>query len=170
MGARRLEGFEFFAGVVVLALAGIHDALEAVEGWATGFEGVAESGFSDFRTVLYEKVVGGPPKIGFDAAQAAEAPFVVDEGIDEESFVDVGWAVEFVVFSGEFGEIFGRFAEHDLLFGIDAVLQSVVTGFGFSSDRDGALGLLTVGTAGCALFASGHKGFLNDDISRRVVG
>jgi hypothetical protein len=32
------------------------------------------------------------------------------------------------------------------------------------------LRLLTVGPAGCALFASGHKGFLNDDISRRVVG
>jgi hypothetical protein len=165
-----LEGLELLAGVVVLALAGIHDPLKAVEGRAAGFEGVAECGFSDFRVVLYEKVVGGPPKIGFDAAQAAEAPFVVDQGIDEETLVDVGRAVEFVVLGGEFGEIFGGFAEHYLLFGIYAVLQGVVAGFGFALGGDGALGLLAVGPAGCALFASGHKGFLNDDSSRRAVG
>jgi hypothetical protein len=119
-GDGAVSRLEFPAGVVVLALAGIHDPLEPIKGWAAGFEGVAGCGFSDFRVVLYEKVVGSPPKIGFDAAQAAEAPFVVDESIHEDTFVDVGRAVEFAVFGGKCGEIFGGFAEHDLLLGIDA--------------------------------------------------
>jgi hypothetical protein len=40
---------------------------------------------------------------------AWEAPFVVDERVDEETLVGIGRAVEFVVFGGEFGEIFGGF-------------------------------------------------------------
>jgi hypothetical protein len=36
-----------------------------------------------------------------------------------------------VIFGGEFGEIFFGFVEHDLVFGIDAVLQGVVAGSGF---------------------------------------
>jgi hypothetical protein len=30
-------------------------------------------------------VDAGLPEIGFDAAEAAETPFVVDEGVDEET-------------------------------------------------------------------------------------
>ena len=139
MGPRRADGLEFLAGVVVLALAGIHDALEAVEDRAAGGEGVAGRGFADFRVALDEKIVGGAPKIGLDATQTAEAPFVVDEGIDEEALVGVGRGVEFVVFGGKLGEIFGGFGEHDLLLGVDAVLQGVVAGVGFALGSDGAL-------------------------------
>jgi hypothetical protein len=46
-----------------------------------------------------------------------------NKGIDEEALFGVGRGVEFVAFGGEFGEIFGGFAEYDLLCGTDAVLQ-----------------------------------------------
>jgi hypothetical protein len=50
----------------------------------------------------------------------------VNEGIDEEALVGIGGAVVFVVFGGKLGEIFGGFVEHDLVLGIDAVLEGVV--------------------------------------------
>jgi hypothetical protein len=37
-----------------------------------------------------------------------------------------------VVFGGELGEIFGGFVEHDLLSGIDAVLEGVEAGCGLT--------------------------------------
>jgi hypothetical protein len=68
IGPLGLGGLELLAGLVVVTLAGIHDPLEAFEGRAAGFEGVAGRRLSNFRIVIYEKVVGGPPKVGFDAA------------------------------------------------------------------------------------------------------
>ena len=109
----------------------------------------------------------GQPEIGFDAAQTAETPFVVDHGIDEETLVGVGRAVEFMVFGGQLGEIFGGFCEHDLLLGMDAVLQGVEAGLGFSFVSDWALGLLTVGSAGCALSTCGHIGILDSNVAGR---
>ena len=122
MSPRGLGRLQILAGALVVALAGIHDALEAVEGCAAVDEGIAGAGHFDFGVRFEEKPGGGVPEFGFDAAQTAEAPFVIDDGIDEEAFVGVGRAVEFVVFGGEQGEIFGGFGEHDLLFGVDAVL------------------------------------------------
>jgi hypothetical protein len=60
-------------------------------------------------------------EIGFDQAQSAEAPFVVDEGVDEEALLGGGGTVEFVVFGSEFGAIFGGLGEHDLRLGVDVV-------------------------------------------------
>ena len=168
--ANGLRLLQIFAGVAIVALAGIDDPLEAFEGGAAGGESVAMVGLFDFSILLQEKVVGGQPEVGFDAAQAAETPFVVDHGVDQETLVGVGGAVEFVVFGGEFSEIFGRFGEHDLLLSMDAVLEGVETGLGLPCFRDWTLGLLTVGSAGCALSACGHIRFLNDDLSRAVDG
>jgi hypothetical protein len=74
--------------------------------------------------------------MGFDAAHAAEAPFVVNQGFDEEELLGIGGVVVFVVFGGEIGEIFGFFVEHELVDGEDAVLESVESGHGLA--RGGA--------------------------------
>src|SRR6202041_3035246 len=108
---------------------------EALEGGAAAGEAVAGPALLNFMRID-EELAGGAPEFGFDAAQAAEAPFVVDHGIDEETLIGVGGAVEFVVFGGEFGEVFGGFAEHDLMLGMDAVLQGVEAGLGLSFDGD----------------------------------
>jgi hypothetical protein len=107
---------------MVVALAGIHDALEALEGGADCCESVAGGGSLYFWMFLEVGVDTGLPEIGFDGAEAAEAPFVVDKGVDEETLSGVGRAVLFVEFGGELGEILGGFVEHDLGFGVDTVL------------------------------------------------
>jgi hypothetical protein len=58
--------------------------------------------------------VEGVAKFGFDAAQAAEARFVVNAGIDAEAFLGIGWAVPSVIPGG--------FVEHDLRSGENGVL------------------------------------------------
>ena len=147
LGPRGLSGLQFFHGAMIVALTGIDDALEALERGAGSGEGLARGGGLGFGTCFQKGVDGSLPQIGFDAAQAAEAPFVVDEGIDEETLVGIGRAIEFVVFGSEFGEILGGFGEHDLLFGVDAVLQSVEAGVGLALGGDGAAGFRCVGDA-----------------------
>jgi len=72
---------------------------------------------------MFAEVGGGMfPENGFNAAHAAEAPFVVDESVDKFALRGTGGAVLLVILGGEFGEIYGGFVEHDLLFGVDAVL------------------------------------------------
>ncbi len=79
-----LEAFQLLAGAVVDALAGIDDPLEALEGGGIGGEGVAGSAGRGCVYISYdEEVVGGLPELGLDAAHAAEAPFVVNQRIDE---------------------------------------------------------------------------------------
>jgi len=134
-----LRLLEIFAGVAIVALAGIDDPLQTFKGRAAGGEGVAMVSLFYCGVFLQEKIVGGQPEVGFDTAQAAETPFVVNHGIDQEAFVGVGRAVEFVVFGGEKSEIVSGFGEHDLLLGVDAVLEGVETGLGFSFGSDWAL-------------------------------
>jgi hypothetical protein len=93
-----------------------HLALEVAGAGGEGVGGIA--GFR-FRMLGEEGIGGVLPENGFDAAHAVEAPFVVNEGIDEEALVGIGGAVVFVIFGGELGEIFGGFVEHDLVFGVD---------------------------------------------------
>jgi hypothetical protein len=131
---QRLPYFEpeFFEGAVIGALAGIDDALETLKGGGIGGEGLAGSaGQSDFDILYDEGVVGALPEAGFDAAHAAEAPFVVNQGVDEKALMGIGGAVMFVVLGGELGEIFRVLVEHDLVDGVDAVLQGVEAGCGF---------------------------------------
>jgi hypothetical protein len=104
MGPRHflgLEVLEFFEGAMPGSLAGVYDPLEALEDAGIGGEGVAGSaGCGSVDIFNYEEVVGGLPEFGLDAAGAAEAPFVVNQGIDEEALVGIGGAVMFVVFGG----------------------------------------------------------------------
>jgi hypothetical protein len=125
---------------VVCAFAGIDDALEALEDGSCGREGVAGGGSLHFRVLIQVGVDSSLPEFGFHAAEAAEAPFIVYKGVDEEALGGIGRAVLFVKFNGKFGEIFGGFVEHDLALGVDAVLQSVVSGFGLAFGTGGGRG------------------------------
>jgi hypothetical protein len=64
--------------------------------------------------------------------QRRETPFVVDQGIDQETLAGVVGTVEFVIFGGKLGEIVDGFVEHYLLLGIDDVLEGVAAGCGFT--------------------------------------
>ena len=69
---------EFFQGAVVIPFAGVDDALEALE-WAglggEGFGGIAGFLFRVLGEVGIDAVL---PEFGFDAAHAAETPFVMN--------------------------------------------------------------------------------------------
>ena len=154
MGPRHSE---FFEGAVIGALAGVDHPLEAVENGGGRGEGVAGGAGRSFGIVFQEGGGGVPPKLGFDAAQAAEAPFVVNERVDEETLFRVGRAVMFVVFGGELGEIFGFFVEHDLRGGEDAVLQGVVARCGFSCGGARSGRFLRIHAVRCGLLSCWHN-------------
>jgi len=128
MGPRH---FQFLVGTVVGAFAGIDHPLEAVEKGGGCGEGVAGGAGRGFEVFFQEDVAGALPELGFDATEAAEAPLVGNERVNEEALAGVGGVMVLVVFGGELGEIFGFFVEHDLGGGEDAVLQGVVAGCGF---------------------------------------
>jgi hypothetical protein len=132
MAPRHLLVLQFFEGAVIVALAAVDHPLEALEVAGVGGEGVGGIAGLRFGMLGKEGVGGVFPENGFDAAHAAEAPFVVNEGIDEEALVGIGGAVVLVEFGGEIGEILGGFVEHDLLLGIDAVLEGVEAGRGLT--------------------------------------
>jgi hypothetical protein len=139
-------------------LVGIDDPLEALEGVGISGESVAGcAGKSDFDIFYDEGVVGVVPEVGFDASRAAEAPFVVDERVDQEALIGIGGAVVFVVFGGELGEVFGFFVERDLVDGVDAVLESVETGGGLAGGGAGSGGILRIRAVSRGLFRSCHK-------------
>jgi hypothetical protein len=142
----RCEGVEFFEGA---ALARIDVALEALEGGTGESEGVAGGGSLHFRIFIQVGVDSGLPEIDFDAV---EAPLVRNEGVDEKALGGIGRGVLFVEFGGECGEILGGFVEHNFGFGMDAVFQGVLSGFGFAGFATRSGRLLGVGSAGCALF------------------
>jgi hypothetical protein len=152
-----LEALQLFERAMIDALAGIDHPLEALEGGRGGGEGVAGGAGRGFG-IVYEEGVGGVfPELGFDAAQAAEAPFVVYKRIDEETLAGIGGAVMFVIFGCEIGEIFGGFVEHDLGSGEDAVLDGVAAGCGFpcGSARPGRF--LRIHAVRSGLFSCWHK-------------
>jgi hypothetical protein len=132
MARRHLLALQLFEGAVIVALAAVDHPLEALEVAGVGGAGVAGIAGLRFGMLGKEGVGGMFPENGFDVAHAAEAPFVVNESVDEEALVGIGGAVMLVVFGREPGEIFGGFVEHDLVLGIDAVLEGVEAGRGLT--------------------------------------
>ncbi len=61
------------------------------------------------------------------------------------------------ILGGELGEILRFFVEHDLVNGVDAVLQGVEAGHGLARGGAGSGRFLCVGAAGRGLFGSGLK-------------
>jgi hypothetical protein len=138
MGQECFSLFEFFETAVIVALTGIDDSLEAGDFlFVAGIEFAAvDDGigpvFAESDPLVQETAVDVVPELGFDAAQAADAPFVRDQGVDEELFVGGGGVVLPVIPVGESSEIFGGFVEDDLVFGVNAEFQSVQAGRSFA--------------------------------------
>jgi hypothetical protein len=126
---------QLFEGAVIVLLAEIDDPLEAEEFAGGGGEGVAGGAGGGFGVFCQERIGGVVPELGFDATQAAEAPLVVNESVDEEALVGIGGVVMLVIFGGEPGEVIDGFVEHNLGSGHDAVLGGVVAGCGFFRGR-----------------------------------
>jgi len=89
LAALGIQALEFFEGAVVVAAGGIDAALEAGELIAAAVEGPAQEAlrvrFPDFRFLHVAF-----PELGFGLAEAAEEPFAVDEGIDQEALLRSG--------------------------------------------------------------------------------
>jgi hypothetical protein len=77
---------------VIVALAAVDDALEALEGGGAFGEGGAGGGELQFRAVFEVGLGGVVPEFGFDVAQTTQAPLVVDERVDEETLGGIGGA------------------------------------------------------------------------------
>ena len=78
------------------------------------------------------------PKFGLNAAQAALGPLGGDEGIDERELVGVGGLVVEEECGGEGLELAGVFAANDVGRGVDAGLEGVERGGGFTFGGRGA--------------------------------
>jgi len=148
------QALEFFEGAVVVAAGGIDAALEAAEGVCAAAEGLASG------AVLFQ----GPgilhfafEDLGIDSSKAAEQPFVIDEGIDEEAFFGGGGLPTLLVFGGEGFEVGGILAADDLRFGVNAGFGGIETGDGLARDGAWTGGLLRVETVRFDLLDGGHK-------------
>jgi len=125
-------------GVAVVVVGGVDAALEAFE--------------------LAVEVGGALPEARFDAAEAAEEPFGVDQGVDAHALDGRGGVVVAVVFGAEGVEVFRVFAGEDGGVGVDAGLQGIETGSGFALDGARAGGFLSVAAVGLDLLESCHGG------------
>jgi hypothetical protein len=101
--------------------------------------------------------VGSPADSLRASACAGHGPAPLGLGVDREAALGIGGAVQFVILGGELGEILGFFVEHDLVDGVDAVLQGVESGSGLTCGGARFGRFLRVGAAGRALFGSGLK-------------
>jgi hypothetical protein len=145
--------------VAVVAEGGVDADLEAGEDAAL----VVTERAAEFEGVFVEATLAGldisGPELGFGAAEAAEGPFGVDEGIDETGLLG-GIGVEAGGVGGDEGiEIGSGFVGDDFGFGIDTGFEGVEIegGSGFSGDGAGAGGFLGVTAIGFDLEWRRHK-------------
>jgi hypothetical protein len=125
-----LEAAEFVEAAVQVALGGIDAALDAGEGSDVVGEDFAV-GHIVVRDLLHAFALAFPG-FGFDFAEAALEPGVMDDGVDEVGLGWVGRLVFGVESGGESFERCGVLASDDLGFGIDAGLQVIETGDGLA--------------------------------------
>ena len=161
-----LEEGEFAAGAAeVEAITGVAAEVELEGGGFVGFgaEGEGEAdGVVDFADVggdgvtllVHARVEEG----GFDAPEAAEAPGVVDDFLDQEGFV-FGLGVEFGEEGGgeglEAGAVFGG---EEGGFGGEAVGEGVEGDEAFAGGEFGAAGLGAVTAGGFGMELGDHLG------------
>jgi len=89
---------EFFEGAVVGPLAGVDDALEALEDGGIGGEGVAGgAGYGGLDIFYKESVAGGEPELGFRRGACGGGAIRCDESIDEEALLGIGGTVQLMV-------------------------------------------------------------------------
>jgi hypothetical protein len=92
-GTGRYEAVQFLERAMIIALAAVDDALEAFKGRGAFGESGAGAGGLEFGAVLDVGLGGVVPEFGFHVAQTAQAPFVVDERVDEETLSGIDGTV-----------------------------------------------------------------------------
>jgi hypothetical protein len=117
-------------GTVIVALAGIDDALEADELVGGGGKGFSGSDDAVRASIGKDFVAGLLPNFDFGATQAAEGPLALYEGLDEGVLGWIGREILLVVLGREQCEAFSGFFGYDLGFVVDAVLRGVEGGCG----------------------------------------
>ena len=105
-----LQALELVEGIVVMALGHVDAALEAGELVAGFAEGDGEVDVEDTAGGVGEALL---PELGFDAAEAAEEPFGIDEGVDEHALFGGGGVESVVILVGEGFEAAGGFVLDD---------------------------------------------------------
>jgi hypothetical protein len=165
--ARRPGGlpYKFFEGSGGGALVGVDAALEGLEALVEVVEGDGEGVAAGVDVGL---TVGGAehvvvvaelelPDVGFDGAETADHPFVVDEGVDEVALARADGVELGIVFGGELGESFGIFTANDVGLGMNAGFEGVHRRSGFAGVGAGAGRVLRISTIRFDLFFGGHK-------------
>ena len=151
--------------------------VEGFEGGEIGFAGREDTAFDQFE-------IGGAPVDGlaeveatsrdfvritgeqfaFGAQEAAEAPFIGDQAIDQAALFGRGGSEALVVFGDEAVEGFGIFGlRDDVVFGVDAGGEGIVADGGFAFGSSGSGGALPVAPVGVDLFTRGKSDDVCED-------
>jgi len=99
---------------VIVALAGIDGSLVADELIGAGGKGFAGSDDAVRAPVGQDLIADLIPNFDLGASQAAEAPLVIDEGVDEGALGGIGRKILLVIFGAERGEAFSGLVAYDL--------------------------------------------------------
>jgi len=153
-----LEAFEVDDGLVLGALDAGDEALEAGKGVGPTVEGGAGFGVRVMDAAGAVVFDGGGPDLSFGAAEAAEAPGVIDELVDQFLLELAGGLPGLDEAVGEGFELFGIFARDDLGSGVDAGFECVETDGGFAGVGRGPRGEERVFAICFYLFECGHEG------------
>jgi hypothetical protein len=148
-----LESLQIEDGLAFEAAGVIDAALEAGLGVGSVVEGLAGGAVGAGIVGVFD---GVDEEFGIDPVEAAEAPGVADDVIDQEAF-DVGLGLATVVETcGEGGEIGDIFAGDDGGFGVDAGFDGVHAGSGFAFGSARPCGVLCVATVSVDLTLCCH--------------
>jgi hypothetical protein len=132
---------------VIIALAGIDGSLVAEELVGGGGKSLAGGDNASWALLGKDLVADPIPDLNLGTAQAAEAPFIVDEGVDESALGGIGREMVLVILSGEQGEAFSGLVPYDQgLVALDAAFDGRWAGAFWS-----------VAAVGRELFDSCHK-------------
>jgi hypothetical protein len=134
------------------ALVGVEAALETLEAVFEIIEGMVEGMFA-VENVPFVVGTEAPyfvvlehllPESGFDGAEAADVPLVVDQSVHEVALARGDGVELIVVLGGELREDFGVFAADDVGLRVNAGFQGVHARDGFAGLGAGAGGVLRI--------------------------
>ena len=162
-----LEALEFLEGAVVVAADRIDAALEAIEHAVGEVEDPAVGML--IRGVSALRILGLVfPEFRLAAAEPAQQPVAVDQGIDQQAALGRGCGETLLICGDEIFELVRIFAGDDLGFGVNAGFQGIEAGRGLALGGAWAGGFLGVLTIRLGLFVCGHVSWFEG--SRGQVG
>ena len=150
-----MELLEVLKGLAGGAAGTLDAPLELGEGFAAIGGGLTERVLW-VGTVVFLVVVG--PDLSFGGAQAALEPLTIYKVVNEGAGFGGGGIVALVVFVDELLEVGEFLGGKDEGLGVDAGLEGIHGGDGFTCDRGGAGGFLRVTAVRFDLTKGGHNG------------